>query len=144
MNFGAVRSVALRRGFSLVEICVVLALTGIVATLAWPSLQSQLQRSRRADGVAALLRVQMAQESYRAHHGLYATQLAALRGASASHSAEGLYDIEMAGDGITRYEALARARPGSPVAGDRDCAVLRLQVRDGQAEFAPSRQCWNR
>jgi len=144
MSLVAVRSGRLRRGFSLVEICVVLALTGIVATLAWPSFQSQLQRGRRADGVAALLRVQMAQESYRAHHGLYATQLAALRGASASHSAQGLYDIEMAGDGITRYEALARARPGSPVALDRDCAVLRLHVRDGQAEFAPSRQCWNR
>ncbi len=131
-------------GFSLVEICIVLAIAGVLATVAWPSLQSQLQRGRRADGVAALMRVQLAQESYRAHHGLYAAQLAQLRGASASRSSDGLYDIELLGHGGSHYEAMARARVGSSVASDSPCAVLRLQVRDGQAEFAPSLRCWNR
>jgi type IV pilus assembly protein PilE len=131
-------------GFTLVELCVVLAIAGLLTTIAWPSLQSQLQRSRRADAVAALMRVQLAQESYRANHGLYATQLAVLTGASAGRSREGLYDIELQGDGPNRYEARARARPGSVVASDRACAVMSLQVREGMAEFAPSPRCWNR
>lgn len=134
----------LQRGFSLVEICIVLAIAGVLATVAWPSLQAQLQRGRRADGVAALMRVQLAQESYRAHHGLYAAQLTQLRGASASRSSDGLYDIELLGHGGSHYEALARARAASAMASDSPCAVLRLQVRDGQAEFAPSLRCWNR
>lgn len=131
-------------GFTLVELCLVLTLAGLLVTIAWPPLQAQLQRSRRADAVAALMRLQLAQESYRAHHGLYATQLAGLAGASTGRSSEGLYDIELVNDGPERYEARARARAGTVVAGDTACAVLTLQVREGLAEFAPSARCWNR
>jgi type IV pilus assembly protein PilE len=131
------------RGFTLVELCVVLALAGLMATVAWPSWQSQLQRGYRADAVAALMRVQLAQESYRAHHGLYAAQLKVLVGAAAPVSGQGLYDIELAGGG-DRYEVHARARTGSAVASDSSCAVLSLQVRDGLADYAPSARCWNR
>ena len=130
-------------GFTLVELCVTLAITCLLTAIAWPALQSQLQRSRRADAVAALMRLQLAQESYRAQHGLYATQLAVLNGASAGRSREGLYDIELQGDGPNRYEARARARPGSVVASDSACALMSLQVREGLAEFAPSKRCWN-
>ena len=130
-------------GFTLVELCVVLALAGVLAALAWPSFQSQLQRSRRADAVAALLRVQPAQESHRANHGLYASRLQALVGAGAAVSAQGLYDIGLSGGG-DRYEARATARAGSVAAGDSSCAELRLQVRDGVSDFAPSARCWNR
>ena len=132
-----------RAGFTLVELCVVLAVAGLLASIAWPSFQSQLQRSRRADAVTALLRVQMAQENHRAHHGLYASQLSALVGAAASRSSEGLYDIELLEGGGDRYVARATARAGSLAATDGGCTVLSLQVREGLAEFAPSTRCWN-
>jgi type IV pilus assembly protein PilE len=131
-------------GFTLVELCVVLAVAGVLASIAWPSLQAQLQRSRRADAVAALMRVQLAQESYRAHHGLYSAQLLGLQGASSSRSREGLYDIELVGDGPNRYEARAVARAGSVAAGDTACAVISVMVREGMAEFMPTTRCWNR
>lgn len=131
------------RGFTLVELCVVLALAGLLVAVAWPSYQSQLQRGRRADAVAALLRVQIAQESHRAHHGLYAAQLQALAGATSPISGQGLYDIALSGGG-ERYEARATARAGSAAASDAACTELRLQVRDGLADFAPSARCWNR
>jgi type IV pilus assembly protein PilE len=131
-------------GFTLVELCVVLAVAGVLATIAWPAYQSQMQRGRRADAVAALLRLQLAQESYRAHHGLYASQLGVLVGAAAPRSSEGLYDIELIAAGGDRYEARATARAGSVVAGDTGCTVLSLQVREGLADFAPSPRCWNR
>lgn len=132
-----------RRGFTLVELCVVLALAGLVAAAAWPSYRSQLQRGQRGDAVAALLRVQAAQESHRAHHGLYAAQLQALVGAGATLSSQGLYDIALSGGG-SGYEARASARAGSVAAADDACAELRLQVHDGLADFAPSARCWNR
>ena len=131
-------------GFTLVELCVVLAIAGLLATIAWPSFQSQLQRGRRADAVAALTRVQLAQESHRAHHGLYATQLGALVGAAAPRSAEGLYDIELLALGGERYEARATARAGTAAAADTGCAQLVLRVQEGLADFAPSARCWNR
>ena len=131
-------------GFTLVEVCVVLAITSLLATLAWPSFQSQLQRGRRADAVAALTRVQLAQESHRAHHGLYATQLGALVGAAAPRSAEGLYDIELVATGGERYEARAIARAGTAAAADTGCGPLVLRVHEGLADYAPSARCWNR
>lgn len=136
-------AMARRRGFTLVELCVVLAVAGVLAAAAWPSFQSQLQRGRRAEAVAALLRVQIAQESHRAHHGLYAARLQALAGASSASSRDGHYDIELEGGGAG-YEARAVARAGGTAAGDGDCATLRLQVHDGIADFAPSARCWNR
>jgi type IV pilus assembly protein PilE len=131
-------------GFTLVELGVVLTITGLLAAAAWPSLQSQLQRGRRADAVAALTRLQIAQEQHRVQHGLYASQLGALRGTAGARSAEGLYDIELLAAGGDRYEARARARPGSPAAGDAECPSLELRVRDGLATHAPSARCWNR
>jgi type IV pilus assembly protein PilE len=131
-------------GFTLVELCVVLAVASVLVTVAWPSFQSQLQRGRRAEAVTALLRVQLAQENYRSHHGLYAAELGVLVGAASPRSSEGLYDIELRGSGADRYEARATARPGSVVASDAGCTVLSLQVRNGLADFAPSPRCWNR
>jgi type IV pilus assembly protein PilE len=130
-------------GFTLVELCVVLAVVGVLATVAWPSYKSQLQRSRRADAVAALLRLQFEQEKHRTHHGLYASQLSALGASGAPRSSEGLYDIELLGGG-DRYEARATARANTLVASDTGCTVLSLQMRDGLADFAPSPRCWNR
>lgn len=130
-------------GFTLAELCVALAVAGVLAAAAWPSFQSQLQRGRRADAVSALMRVQAAQESHRANHGLYASQLGTLTGATAPRSQAGLYDIQLAGGG-DQYEARATARADGAAAGDAACGTLRLQVREGIADFAPSARCWNR
>jgi type IV pilus assembly protein PilE len=132
------------RGFTLAEACVVLAVVGVMATLAWPSLREPLLRSRRADAVTALMRIQVAQEGHRAHHGLYATDLGALRGASGSRSPQGLYDIELRRDAPERYEARATARADAAMAGDAACRVIALQVTEGRADFAPTARCWNR
>lgn len=131
-------------GFTLVEISAGLAVAAVLAALAWPSLREPLLRSRRADAVAALMRIELAQEQYRGLHGRYADRLDGLRGAAGTRSAEGLYDIELHADGAQRYEALARPRAGSAVDGDTRCPVLRLQVDDGRARRAPDARCWNR
>lgn len=131
-------------GFTLVELSIALAIAGLLLTLAWPSLREPLLRGRRADAVAALMRIQIAQEQYRAHHGRYAERLDALIGAAAARSAEGLYDLALRGDGGRGYEADARPRPGGLADGDARCPVIRLLVADGRTSYAPDRRCWNR
>lgn len=133
-----------RPGFTLVELSIGLAVAALLAALAWPSLREPLLRSRRADAVAALTRIQLAQEQYRALHGRYADRLDGLRGAAGRRSAEGLYDLELHAEGGQRYEARARPRAGSAVDGDARCPELRLQVDDGRARLAPNPRCWNR
>lgn len=129
-------------GFTLIEIAVVVALAGIVVALAWPSQLQSLQRARRADAVAALMRVQFAQERYRALHGGYAPTLAALAGAVAPRSPEGHYDIVVESAAGQRVTVAAAAR--GIQARDAECGRLTLSLDQGLADFGPSQRCWNR
>jgi len=129
-------------GFTLIEITIVVALAGIVVSLAWPSQLQSLQRARRADAVAALMRVQFAQEQYRAHHGGYAPTLAALAGAAAPRSPEGHYDLAVESVEGQRVTVAAAARGAQ--ARDAECSRLTLSLDQGMADFGPSQRCWNR
>jgi type IV pilus assembly protein PilE len=73
-------SARLSRGVTLVDLTVVLAIVGILASVALPTYQSQLARSRRAEAIGALTQFQASQEQYRAQHGRYALRADALRG----------------------------------------------------------------
>lgn len=130
------------RGFTLIEISIVVALAGVMVALAWPSQLQSLQRARRADAVAALTRVQFAQEQYRALHGLYAPSLAVLAGAAAGRSPEGHYDIVVESAQGQRVTVAAAARGAQ--ARDGECARLTLNLDQGLADFGPSQRCWNR
>ena len=131
-------------GFTLVEIAVVLAVATVLIALTVPPALSYLHKSRRSDAVAALTRIQLAQEQFRAHHGVYSINASALVGASAPRSEGGYYDISLVQVQADRYQAMAVARADAAQATDRECLQLTLSVDQGLAEFGPSARCWNR
>ncbi len=59
-------------GFTLVELLVVLALLGTLATFAYPSYLRQVQHGQRTQTQAALLEQLLQQEQYLRQHGQYA------------------------------------------------------------------------
>lgn len=131
-----------RRGFTLIELVVVMAAVAMLVVMALPTLQGRMAVARRGDATQALERLQAAQERYRATYGLYASALAPL--GSSTLSGEGLYRVELqTGPGDT-YTALARARPDGAQANDTACAVITLRVELGFATLGPSPRCWNR
>lgn len=132
------------RGFTLVEVATVCAMVGVLAAVALPGYQGQLRQAGRSDAVAALLRLQQAQEQYRAHHGMYADAFGVLRGASQELSELGRYRLQLQRTGGESYIATAQAVPGGPQAGDGDCATLTLEVHQGFTQTGPSARCWNR
>jgi type IV pilus assembly protein PilE len=127
------------RGLSLIELTVVLALLGVVASMALPSYQSQMAKTRRSEAIAALTQLMLAQEQFRAQHGSYALRQQALSGLGGPLQH---FDIDLAASYGTGYIARATAR--SKTAARDGCHELTLTVSDGHAAQGPSDHCWNR
>ncbi|HVR80738.1 MAG TPA: type IV pilin protein [Luteimonas sp.] len=62
------------KGFTLIELMVVIAIVGIIAAIAIPSYTEQVRKGRRADAVRAIGELQLRQERWRAENPAYATQ----------------------------------------------------------------------
>ena len=60
-----------QRGFTLIELMIGVAVTGILSSVALPSFESQLQKSRRSDVLVATMTVQAAQERFRSNTAAY-------------------------------------------------------------------------
>jgi type IV pilus assembly protein PilE len=64
-------------GFTLIELMIVVAVVGILAAIAFPSYQDSIRKSRRNDGMNALLEAAEKLEIVRARTGSYNTTLTA-------------------------------------------------------------------
>lgn len=129
-------------GSTLIDVCAACVMGSVTMALALPSYQSYLERTGRGDAVAALQRVQQAQERYLAQHGQYALRIDQL-GAVPALSERGLYRIAMFSDGPDNFEARATALPDREQARDPGCAQLTLRVTHGVIAYEPSVRCWN-
>ena len=128
-------------GFTLIELMIVVAIVGLLASVAYPSYMNQVKKSRRSDAVAALSIVQQTQERWRANNTTYAATPAAL-GLSAT-SAGGYYQIALASATGTGYILTAAAVTGNSQATDTGCATLTVTVLNGNATNTPS-GCWSK
>lgn len=63
----------MNKGFSLLELLIVLAITGIIATISYPSYRNYIARAHRTDGQLALLDLACRMETYYAEHDTYQT-----------------------------------------------------------------------
>ena len=59
------------RGFSLIELMIVVAVVGILAAIAYPNYQDYLAKSRRAEARTALLQLSQFMERYYTNNGRY-------------------------------------------------------------------------
>jgi len=118
-------------GFTLIEMMCGVTVAGILSSIAYPSYQNVVQRTRRADGQVALLQVQMAQERYRADHAGYGS-LSEIGVPPAS--AAGYYTITMGASSSSGFEVVASA--AGPQTSDSGCRVLKLTVDGANVAYA--------
>ncbi len=71
-------SKSLARGFTLIEIMIVVAIIGIIAAIAIPAYTDYIRTAERAEAHEALQRVELAQEKWRVNNPSYTSSLADL------------------------------------------------------------------
>lgn len=101
------------RGFTLIELMVVVAVVGILAAIAYPSYQTYVLRSNRSEGQALLNEASARMERFYAQNNAYPTTVSGLNivnnktasGGTTVLSSSGYYQLSMAvnGTGTTAY-----------------------------------------
>ena len=96
----------LPRGFSLLEVMIVVVIIGILATLAYPSLDAYLQRSKQTEAKVSLSAIYTAQKIYFATNQTYADSLSKLD-VKLENGGNERYTITLTGDS-TSFTATAK------------------------------------
>ncbi len=143
------------RGFTLIELMVVVVIVGILAAIAYPSYSAAVKRSRRADAAALLTSVMQAQERYRSNRNAYTDDLAALQIDPSAITK--YYTVNIVGVGASTslvggYLATASVIETSAQGTDTDCAKLALQLEGGTVKYLAYKSsgaennttCWTR
>jgi type IV pilus assembly protein PilE len=65
------------RGFSLIELMIVVVIIGVLTLVAFPSYQEHVKKGKRAEGQAAVLQAAQALERFMTTNNTYTTDLAA-------------------------------------------------------------------
>jgi type IV pilus assembly protein PilE len=145
-----------QRGFTLVEILVVLAAVGILASIAYPTYGSYLVKGRRAEAQAALLELMQKQERYYTEHNTYvafSADAAAnpeqlfkwFSGSAAATSAYELSGKACPGQTLSRCIELFAVPGTSRVDGhfrDGECQTLTLDSEGAQGATGAAPRCW--
>jgi type IV pilus assembly protein PilE len=148
------------RGFTFIELMVVIALVGLLAVIAIPSYQESVRKSRRAEVRAQLLEVAQYLQRFYSHNDSFATTKA---GAAATipselakvprNAAPGSqsYDISFAtpaagaiNPGLASFKIQAVRRAGGPMDGDKcgDFTLENTGARNVLKASDTAANCW--
>jgi type IV pilus assembly protein PilE len=134
------------RGFSLIELMVVVAVIAILAAIALPAYSRYAFRARRPDGQEILMRFANAQERYYATYNTYAADPIADLKFTTATSEKGYYTVAISTTNIkTNYTATAT--PAGAQAGDVcgalsiDSTATKLPASTNTTKWSNGR-CW--
>jgi type IV pilus assembly protein PilE len=145
------------RGFSLIELMIVVAIVGILAAIAYPAYTKYIQRSRRAEAQAVLLEAAQFMQRFYAANNSYAKQLdgttnvalpSSLNRSPKDPNSPQSYAISVVStgtDAVTATSFMLQAVPTTGTAAANDpCGTLTLKHTGvkGVAQGATVKDCW--
>ncbi|ADC70735.1 pilus assembly protein [Thioalkalivibrio sp. K90mix] len=132
------------KGFTLIELMIVVAVIAIIAVIAYPAYQNHILKAQRADAHDSLLRIQLEQERFRANNPEYAgnSELTESRPVGLGLNDvtdDGHYNLAISSSSGSGFTATATATGRQ--ANDSSCGTITLEVSGGQAARTPE-ACW--
>ena len=115
------------RGFTLIELIIVVAIIGILAGIAWEYFDNAKMRSRRADAITAILKAQQFMEDCYHNTRDYTSSPSCDLPAALATSQKGYYTIAIAASTTDTYELQATPVAGGLQANDKRCAVFSIK-----------------
>ena len=128
------------KGFTLIELMIVVAIIGILGAIAYPSYDSYMKKSRRADGKIGLQEMADKQERFYLQNNTYTTNTANVGG---TDTRENYYLLSIDSADVNGFTLRATAALGGPqindnTTNDGDCTVLQLTSAGAKTPAA----CW--
>ena len=141
------------RGFSLVELMIVVSILSILAAFAVPSYLEQSKRARRADAQSALMGLAQAMERHFTENSTYVSAVDAGAPASTIFPSQApldggakYYNLEIPAVTATTYRLRAAPISGKSQDGDGFIELLSTGVkqwdRDDGGSVADTEKCW--
>ena len=132
------------KGFTLVEVLIVMVVVAILAAVALPTFNESVRKSRRSEAMTALTTLQQAQERWRGNNAAYTDDLEDL--GIPSETVSGYYTLAIAapGDGVALtngYIATAYGKSDTSQAADTQCRRLGVLMTGGVIKYAGCGSC---
>ncbi len=140
-----------QKGFTLIELMIVVAIIGIIAAIGYPSYSESVSKSRRGNAQAEMLSLSSALERYYTQNNHYSDAAAA--GADTGAPDPTVYSIDAetvpfytitisaVGDADSAQSYTLSAAPTGGMTGDR-CGTMTLNSAGVRAAAAGQTDCW--
>ncbi len=128
-------------GFTLIELMIVVAVIGIIASVAYPAYRNYILEARRADVQGLMLEVQINEERYRGYNNEYATA-ASLAAAGMTVPTNDYYDVTIGSTGTSTYTITVNAKAGSSQLEDKEGGTNCYPMTLNQSNTKTPADCW--
>ena len=114
---------AMQRGFTLIELMIVVTIIGLLAAVAIPGYGQYVRRAHRSEGMAALSALAAAQEKFYLSNNTYTTDITGdLKMSDVTE--HGYYTLKVTAADAAAFTAIAAPGSSSPQLEDTDCQVF--------------------